>query len=301
MAFVQFQHRHDTMTNWNSFNPVLAPGEIGLETDTSLFKIGNGTNNWKSLPYGGTKGSTGSIGATGYVGYISTQTQFGSTGRTGTIGPTGPASIVAGPLGSTGPSSNTGATGSVSTVAGPTGPTGTQGPIGPQGPAGPVGALGPAGEVGPIGPIGPQGPVGPAGPDGVVGPVGPAAPSTTSLVTWGEMSPNYNFVRVNYDMTSQPNGTYMLLISPKVVTTDEGMWDTCFMCILFKSDSSMDGYANRHSNGSVTTPSNYMTFNFTNNEITVNCYISNGIHTVDIVVRNTLNTQGATYAIIRIG
>lgn len=48
---VQIQLRNDTSTNWESVNPVLAQGELGLERDTRKFKIGNGTDNWNDLPY----------------------------------------------------------------------------------------------------------------------------------------------------------------------------------------------------------------------------------------------------------
>jgi len=287
------------MTNWNSFNPVLAPGEMGLETDTSLFKIGNGANDWKSLPYGGTRGSTGSIGATGSVGYISTGTQAGSTGRSGSTGPTGPVSTVAGPLGFTGRTGDTGIVGSISTVPGPTGTTGTQGPVGIVGPAGSVGAMGPAGIRGPVGEVGPEGPVGSQGPDGAVGPIGPAGPSTTSLVTWGEMPMDWNIAVIEYDMSSQPDGIYIGFLSPKVITTDEGMYDTCLMSVLVKNNGSMGGLASRRSNGTV--PNfNISTFNFSNNEAKIIGSPSSGSSMVRFEMRNTYNTQGGTYVIIRI-
>ena len=43
--------RRDTAANWTSVNPTLAPGEIGLETDTGKFKIGPGTSAtaWSSI------------------------------------------------------------------------------------------------------------------------------------------------------------------------------------------------------------------------------------------------------------
>ena len=43
--------RIDTSVNWSDSNPVLLKGEIGLESDTSLFKIGDGVSNWSSLEY----------------------------------------------------------------------------------------------------------------------------------------------------------------------------------------------------------------------------------------------------------
>ena len=35
--------RNDTAANWASKNPVLTLGELGVETDTRKFKIGDGT------------------------------------------------------------------------------------------------------------------------------------------------------------------------------------------------------------------------------------------------------------------
>ena len=47
----QIQLRRDTAANWVSVNPTLADGEMGLETDTRRFKIGNGASNWVTLGY----------------------------------------------------------------------------------------------------------------------------------------------------------------------------------------------------------------------------------------------------------
>ena len=49
---VQIQFRRDTAAAWTAANPVLAAGELGLETDTTLYKIGNGSTAWNSLAYG---------------------------------------------------------------------------------------------------------------------------------------------------------------------------------------------------------------------------------------------------------
>lgn len=46
--------RIDTTANWNSTNPILADGEIGIEKLTDgkkLVKVGDGTTNWASLQY----------------------------------------------------------------------------------------------------------------------------------------------------------------------------------------------------------------------------------------------------------
>ena len=43
--------RHYTAANWTSVNPVLAAGEMGVETDTNKFKFGDGVTAWSSLAY----------------------------------------------------------------------------------------------------------------------------------------------------------------------------------------------------------------------------------------------------------
>ena len=45
------QQRRGTSTQWTSANPVLAAGEIGFETDSNKFKIGDGTSTWSLLQY----------------------------------------------------------------------------------------------------------------------------------------------------------------------------------------------------------------------------------------------------------
>ena len=45
--------RESTAATWTSVNPILARGELGYETDTGKFKVGNGTSTWSSLSYGG--------------------------------------------------------------------------------------------------------------------------------------------------------------------------------------------------------------------------------------------------------
>jgi hypothetical protein len=68
MPYIQFQHRRGTAATWTSNNPVLASGEMGIETDSQLFKMGDGTTAWTSLGYGGLRGYTGPIGNTGPTG-----------------------------------------------------------------------------------------------------------------------------------------------------------------------------------------------------------------------------------------
>lgn len=49
--YVRLQLRQDTTENWNSANPILLEGEMGYDTDTKQFKIGNGINSWNTLDY----------------------------------------------------------------------------------------------------------------------------------------------------------------------------------------------------------------------------------------------------------
>jgi hypothetical protein len=62
---VQIQFRRGTASAWTTANPVLADGEMGIESDTAKFKVGNGTTYWNSLAYGGITGPTGPTGPNG--------------------------------------------------------------------------------------------------------------------------------------------------------------------------------------------------------------------------------------------
>lgn len=47
----QITVRHGIAADWATFDPVLAVGELGYETDTGLFKIGDGTSFFSALSY----------------------------------------------------------------------------------------------------------------------------------------------------------------------------------------------------------------------------------------------------------
>ena len=74
MAY-QIQLRRDTAANWTTNDPTLAQGEVGLETDTDKFKIGDGVTAWTSLDYYGGEihltPKTSSTGAEGTMFYDS--------------------------------------------------------------------------------------------------------------------------------------------------------------------------------------------------------------------------------------
>jgi hypothetical protein len=69
---VQIQLRNDTAANWTSNDPVLAVGEMGVETDTDLFKLGDGATAWTALGYGGVQGTAGADGSDGADGGFDT-------------------------------------------------------------------------------------------------------------------------------------------------------------------------------------------------------------------------------------
>jgi hypothetical protein len=47
----KIQLRRGTSSQWNTSNPTLSDGEIGFETNTNKFKIGNGEDSWSLLEY----------------------------------------------------------------------------------------------------------------------------------------------------------------------------------------------------------------------------------------------------------
>lgn len=47
----RMQQRRGTASQWTQADPILAAGEIGFESDTGQFKIGDGINHWDDLSY----------------------------------------------------------------------------------------------------------------------------------------------------------------------------------------------------------------------------------------------------------
>ena len=82
MPYIQFQFRRGTTAEWlaigNGQGPVLASGEIGVDTTTNKFKLGDGVTKWVNLPYGGIKGDDGVTGPTGPAGNFSSLTATGT-------------------------------------------------------------------------------------------------------------------------------------------------------------------------------------------------------------------------------
>jgi hypothetical protein len=70
------QLRRDTTANWESVDPVLASGEIGIDLTTGQFKIGDGTSAWTALTYYG--GSAGGVSWGEIAGTLADQTDLQS-------------------------------------------------------------------------------------------------------------------------------------------------------------------------------------------------------------------------------
>jgi len=64
---VQIQLRNGTAAQWTAANPVLAAGEVGIESDTRRQKFGDGTTAWNSLSYAGGSGTVTGVTGTSPV------------------------------------------------------------------------------------------------------------------------------------------------------------------------------------------------------------------------------------------
>lgn len=78
--------RRGTTIEWNAYNPVLAEGEPGFDTDLKVFKVGDGVTPWVTLPRqagdagpAGPPGANGTPGATGAPGAAGVGVPAGGT------------------------------------------------------------------------------------------------------------------------------------------------------------------------------------------------------------------------------
>jgi hypothetical protein len=61
MPSIRLQFRRGNASEWTAANTLLAEGEMGIELDTRLFKIGDGVKSWTDLSYGGLTGTVGNV------------------------------------------------------------------------------------------------------------------------------------------------------------------------------------------------------------------------------------------------
>lgn len=102
-TLTQIQLRRDTLANWLTADPVLATGEVGCETDTGRFKVGDGASMYSQIPYQsqlvptGTRASPHLITAAGGIGNIGTLREYQFVkGNGGPVTVTATPQIVAG-------------------------------------------------------------------------------------------------------------------------------------------------------------------------------------------------------------
>lgn len=62
MAIYTIQLKRGLAKSWDALDPILEPGEPGMELDTGKLKIGDGVKSWKELKYVGEDG-TGVVNA----------------------------------------------------------------------------------------------------------------------------------------------------------------------------------------------------------------------------------------------
>lgn len=79
----RLQVRRGTASGWTSANPTLYAGEIGYETDSGRFKIGDGTTAWTSLDYN-------AVIPTGFIAGSGIGVSVAADGSTVTISSTNP-------------------------------------------------------------------------------------------------------------------------------------------------------------------------------------------------------------------
>jgi hypothetical protein len=197
-AITTIKFRRGTAAQWASANPVMAAGEMGLETDTRKFKFGNGTLQWNSIAYAsavGVKGegfiisetepvgpdigdvwycndATGDLAGKSFIRYDGYWVEI----NPGTLGPAATVevgTVTTGAAGSSATITNSGSSGAATfdfTIPrGDTGATGPKGDKGDTGNTGPQGIQGIQGETGATGATGPKGDKGDKGDTGDTG------------------------------------------------------------------------------------------------------------------------------------
>ena len=79
-AITTIKLRRGTAAQWSSANPVLAAGEMGIETDTQRSKFGNGTSTWSALSY--SVGDSSGIGTIDWTSVLNKPTEFAPEAHT---------------------------------------------------------------------------------------------------------------------------------------------------------------------------------------------------------------------------
>lgn len=168
----RFAFQYRSKAEWEASQLILYAGELAVEGDTGLMKVGDGKHLYMELPYfnRGEKGERGEPGVKGETGAaLAIKGTKNSTSDLPKTGKAGDAYMIGGDLYVWSDTTWT----NVGRVKGEIGQTGPQGPIGPRGPQGPTGAKG---EKGDQGEQGPRGFTGEQGANGIQGPRGETGP-----------------------------------------------------------------------------------------------------------------------------
>jgi hypothetical protein len=82
----RIQLRRGNANSWLSSNPILSSGEIGIETDTNLIKIGDSSNTWANLAYFSPSiGSTSNLAEGANLYFTNTRARAAFTQGTGIV------------------------------------------------------------------------------------------------------------------------------------------------------------------------------------------------------------------------
>lgn len=168
----RFAFQYLSKAEWEASQLILYAGELAVEGDTGLMKVGDGKHLYAELPYfnRGEKGDTGEKGEKGETGAaLAIKGTKNSTADLPKTGQAGDAYMIGGDLYVWSDTTWT----NVGRVKGEKGDQGVQGPAGPAGPQGPTGAKGEKGDQGEQGPRGFTGEQGANGIQGLRGATGP--------------------------------------------------------------------------------------------------------------------------------
>lgn len=223
----RFAFQYLSKAEWEASQLILYAGELAVEGDTGLMKVGDGKHLYSELPYfnRGEKGEQGEPGVKGETGAaLAIKGTKNSTADLPKTGQAGDAYMIGGDLYVWSDTTWT----NVGRVKGEVGQTGPQGPTGPRGPQGPTGAKGEKGDQGEQGPrgfTGEQGANGIQGPRGETGPRGAKGDKGDPLkytdLTQAQKQEMANMVEVPTNLSDLQSD-----ISHRTVTDDQiNKWD----------------------------------------------------------------------------
>lgn len=208
----RFAFQYRSKAEWEASQLILYAGELAVEGDTGLMKVGDGKHLYTELPYfnRGEKGEQGVRGEKGETGAaLAIKGTKNSTADLPKAGQAGDAYMIGGDLYVWSDTTWT----NVGRVKGEVGQTGPQGPAGPRGPQGPTGAKG---EKGDQGEQGPRGFTGEQGANGIQGPRGETGPRGAK----GDKGDPLKYTDLTQDQKQEMANMVSVDLSPYAKTKD---------------------------------------------------------------------------------